>query len=172
MKRKRVARYYAEALFYAAQKWGQEEEVGENLASAKNMLEEYTEFQRILADRLISPEEKERALKALLPRVLSREKEEVITAIAPEYQRLLDEAKDMEAVEVEVAAPLSSAQEIELKERLSRLIGKEVRLEVKVEPKILGGLVIRWGDRVVDASIKKKLELLGAHLKTASHPVN
>ena len=172
MKRKRVARYYAEALFYAAQKWGQEEEIGESLASTKNILEEYTELQKILANRLISPEEREQALKALLPRVLSKEKEEVITAIAPEYQRLLDEAKGMEAVEVKVAAPLSSAQELELKERLSRLIGKKVRLEVTMEPEILGGLVLRWGGRVVDASIKKKLELLGAHLKTASHPVN
>lgn len=172
MKHKRVARYYAEALFYAAQKWGQEEEIGEKLASAKGIFEKFAELRKTLANDLISPGEKELALKALLPRVMSREKEEIITAIAPEYQRLLDEAKDMEAVEVKVAAPLSSDQELELKNRLSRLIGKQVRLEIMMEPELLGGLVLRWGDRVIDASVKKKLELLGDHLKTDLHPVN
>ncbi len=172
MKHKRAARYYAEALFYAAQKWEQEEEIGEKLASLKNIFEEYAELQKILANPLISPQERELALKDLLPRVTSRKKEEVITAIAPEYQRLLDEAKDMEAVEVKVAAPLSPALELELENRLSRLIGKKARLEIKMEPEILGGLVLRWGDRVIDASVKKKLELLGTHLKTALHPVN
>lgn len=172
MKGKRAARYYAEALFNAAQKRGQEEEIGEKIASLNSIFEEYAELQKILANPLISTKEKEKALKNLLPRVLSRKKEDVIAAVAPEYQRLLDEAKDMEAVEVKVAVPLTPALELELKNRLAGLVGKKVRLEIKLEPEILGGLVIHWGDRVVDASIKKKLELLEVHLKTAIHAVN
>ncbi len=172
MKGKRAARYYAEALFNAAQKQGQEEDIGEKIASLNSIFGEYTEFQKILANPLISTKEKEKALKDLLPRVLSRKKEEAIAVIATEYQRLLDEAKDVEAVEVKVAAPLTTALELEMKTRLTSLIGKKVRLDIKLEPEILGGLVIHWGDRVVDASIKKKLELLEAHLKTAIHAVN
>jgi len=172
VKDKRTARHYAEALFYAAQKQGQEEEIGEGLASMKNILEEYAELQKILSSSLLSPEEKEKALLALLPQVLSIKKEEIVTSIAAEYQRLLDQAKDVEAVEVKVAAPLSPALELELKNRLTRLIGKKVRLEMKMEPEMLGGLTLRWGDRVVDASVRKKLELLGAHLKKDLHPVN
>lgn len=166
MNDKRVARHYAEALFYAAQKMGQEEEVGEKLASLKRIFEEDAELQKILSNPLISPEEKETALKDLLPRLLSRKKEEVIASIAPEYQRLLDKARDVEPVEVTVAAPLSPALESELENRLIRLAGKKVRLEIKINPQILGGLVVRWGDRVIDASVKKKLEFIGAHLKT------
>jgi F-type H+-transporting ATPase subunit delta len=163
---KRVARHYAEALFYAAQKWGQEEELGEKLASLKEIFEEDAELQKILSHPLISPQEKEQALKALLPRILSRKKEDMITSIAPEYQRLLDQSKDIEAVGVTVAAPLSPAMESELESRLVRFVGKKVRMEIKIEPKILGGLVLRWGDRVIDASVKKKLELIGARLRT------
>lgn len=166
MNDKRVARHYAEALFYAAQKWGQEEELGEKLASLKEIFEEDAELQKILSHPLISPQEKEQALKALLPRILSRKKEDMITSIAPEYQRLLDQSKDIEAVGVTVAAPLSPAMESELESRLVRFVGKKVRMEIKIEPKILGGLVLRWGDRVIDASVKKKLELIGARLRT------
>jgi F-type H+-transporting ATPase subunit delta len=166
VKDKRLARHYAEALFYAAQKWGQEEELGEKLAALNQIFAEDAELQKILSNPLISPQEKETALKALLPRLLSRKKEELITAIAPEYQRLLDQAKDVEPVEVTVAAPLSTALESTLEDRLMRLIGKKVRLEIRIEPKILGGLVLRWGDRVIDASVRKKLELIGTHLKT------
>lgn len=166
MNDKRVARHYAEALFYAAQKWGQEEELGEKLASLNEIFEEDAELQKILSHPLISSQEKEQALKALLPRILSRKKEEMFTSIAPEYQHLLDQAKDIEAVGVTVAAPLSPAMESELESRLVRFVGKKVRMEIKIEPEILGGLVLRWGDRVIDASVKKKLELIGVRLRT------
>ena len=102
----------------------------------------------------------------MLPQVLSREKDDFVTSLAPEYQRLFDEARDVEPVEVTVAAPLSPAQESELEKRLNRIVGKKVRLEIKIEPDILGGLVLRWEDRVIDASVKKKLDSIGAHLKT------
>ena len=155
MKSNRVARHLAEALFYAVEKLGQEEEVGEKLASLKEMVEEDAEFRRILSHPLLSPQEKEQAIKDFLPRLLSRKKEELFTSIAQEYQSLLDQAKDIEAVEVTVAAPFSPALESELEKRLIRLIGKKVRMEIKIDPDILGGLVFRWGDRVVDASVKK-----------------
>ena len=165
MKHKKAARYYAETLFYAAQKRGQEEEIGEKLASLKNISEEYAELRDTLSNPLIPLKERQRALEALLPQVLSRKKEEFFTAIASEYQNIVDKAKDIEAVEVTVASPLSPALELELENRLARLIGKKARLEIKIEPEILAGLVLRWGDRVIDASVKKKLELLGTHLK-------
>ena len=78
MKSNRVARHLAEALFYAVEKLGQEEEVGEKLASLKEMVEEDAEFRRILSHPLLSPQEKEQAIKDFLPRLLSRKKEELL----------------------------------------------------------------------------------------------
>ncbi len=162
----RVARVYAEALFSEARKLGQAEELGEKLLSLKRRMDEDAEIQKILQHELISPQEKEKALKDLLPRLLTRGSEEMIVAIVPEYQRLLDEEKDVEPVEVTLASAITPALETELKQRLAQVVGKEVRLEQKIDPAILGGMVLRWGDRVIDASTKKKLELIGDHLKT------
>ncbi len=166
MSHKRVARVYAEALFSAAQKQGQEEELGQKLASLKERFEEDAELQRILQQQFVSPQEREEALKALLPRLLNREKDELLMVVVSEYKRLLDKAKNMELMEVTVAAPLSPALESELEIKLSDFIGKKIRLQTRVDPKILGGLVLRWGDQVLDASVKKKLEQIGTHLKT------
>ena len=166
MSQDKVAPGYAEALFSEARKMGQAEELGEKLLSLKRRMEEDAELQKVLQHELISPQEKEKALKELLPRLLSREREEMIISIVPEYQRLLDEEKDVEPVEVTLASAITPALESELKQRLAQVIGKKVRLEIKIDPKILGGMVLRWEDRVVDASVKKKLELIGDHLKT------
>ena len=166
MKPKIVVRHFAEAFFYAVKKLGHEEWMGEKLLCLKEMIEEYAEFQRILSHPLMPFHEKEQAIRDLLPSFLSRKKEDLFISIAQEYQRLLNQAKDIESVEVTVAVPLSPALESEVRKRLIRLIGKEVRMEVKIDPDILGGLVFCYGDRVVDASVKKKLELFGSYLKT------
>lgn len=166
MSQKRVARSYAEALFSTAQKWGQEDQLGARLNSLKKRLEEDAEWQRVLSHKLATPEEKEKALKALLPRLLERKDEESIISTVDEYQTLLDQSKNMELMEITAATPLSPALIAELENRLSGFVGKKIRLTIKVDPKILGGLVIHWGDQVLDASVKKKLEFIGTHLKT------
>ncbi len=166
MSQSRVARSYAEALFSAAQKWGQEDEVGVKLDSLKKRLEEDAELQRILQQQLLTPEDKERALKALIPRLAGRTTEETIVAVADEYQLLLDQAKNREYLEVTVATPLSPTLVSELEKRLSAFTGKNIRLQIKVDPKVLGGLVLRWGDRVIDASVRHKLESICTHIKS------
>jgi len=161
----RAARAYAEALFSAARKMGQADELGETLLSLKKRMEEDAEIRKILQHDLIPLQEKERALQDLLPRLLSRERDETFISIAPEYQRLLDQEKDVEPVELTVASPISPDLESELEEKLSGIVGKKVRLEVKIEPQLLGGMVLRWKERVIDASVRKKLERIGDHLK-------
>ena len=104
--------------------------------------------------------------RQLLPQLLNRKSEDNIISIAREYQLLLDKAKNMELMEVAVAAPLSPSMVSEMENRLGGYIGKKIRLKIHVDPKILGGLVLRRGDQVVDASVKKKLEIIGAHLKS------
>ena len=161
-----VARIYAEALFNEARKIGQAEELGEKLLSLKERMEQDAELRRALQHELISAQEKEKVLKTLLPRLLEREKDEMIAAVVPEYQRLLDRERDVEPVEVTLASAITPDLETELKQRLARVVGRKVRLETKIDPAILGGMVLRWEDRVIDASVKKKLELIGDHLKT------
>ncbi|NMA92513.1 MAG: ATP synthase F1 subunit delta [Firmicutes bacterium] len=166
MSQSRTARSYAEAIFSTAQKLGQENEIGLKLTSLKQRLKEDAEWRRILHHKLLTPEEKEKALKTLIPQLLNRTVEDTIIATIEEYQTLLDKAKNRELVEITAAAPLSPSLTSELETRLGELIGKKIRIQIKIDPKIVGGLVIHWGDQVVDASVKRKLESIGAHLKT------
>jgi len=82
-----------------------------------------------------------------------------------EYQRFLDRARGIKRAEMTVALPLSEGLKRELDTRLAFLAGQDIRLEIRVAPSILGGFVLRLGDRVIDASLKKRLELLGRRLK-------
>ncbi len=166
MSQDKIARVYAEALFSEARKAGRAEELGEELLSLKKRMEEDAEIRKILQHELVSPREKEKALKDLLPRLLSRENQETIASIVPEYERLLDREKDVEPVEVTLASSITPALESELKQRLAGVVGKKVRLVMKIDPGILGGMVLRWEDRVIDASARRKLKLIGDHLKT------
>ena len=166
MSQDKIARVYAEALFSEARKAGRAEELGEELLFLKRRMEEDAEIRKILQHELISPREKEKALKDLLPRLLSRESQETIASIVPEYERLLDREKDVEPVEVTLASSITPALESELKQRLAGVVGRKVRLVMKIDPGILGGMVLRWEDRVIDASARRKLKLIGDHLRT------
>ncbi len=166
MSQDKIARVYAEALFSEARKMGRAEELGEELLSLKRRVEEDAKIRKILQHELISAQGKEKALRDLLPQLLSREDQETIISIVPEYERLLDREKDVEPVEVTLASSITPALESELKQRLAGIVGKKVRLVMKIDPGILGGMVLRWKDRVIDASAKRKLKLIGDHLKT------
>ena len=166
MSQDKIARIYAEALFSEARKAGRAEELGEELLSLKRRMEEDAEIRKILRHELISTREKEKALKDLLPGLLSRESQETILSIVPEYERLLDREKDVEPVEVTLASSITPDLESELEQRLAGVVGRKVRLVMKIDPGILGGMVLRWEDRVIDASARRKLRLIGDHLKT------
>ena len=71
----------------------------------------------------------------------------------------------MEPVELTLAAPISPDLQRELEERLAAIVGKKVRLEVNIDPQLLGGMVVRWKGRLIDASVRRKLVRIGDHLR-------
>jgi F-type H+-transporting ATPase subunit delta len=77
--------------------------------------------------------------------------------VRDEYQRLLDEHRGMAHAVVFTAVPLSQEEERAVGQRLRELTGKEIVLERQVDPEILGGLVARVGDRLVDGSTRTRL---------------
>jgi F-type H+-transporting ATPase subunit delta len=77
--------------------------------------------------------------------------------VAEEYGRLLDAQRGIERAEVISAVPLDGGQRARIAELLEGIGGKEVRLTSTVEPRILGGLIARVGDRVIDGSVRTKL---------------
>ena len=87
-----------------------------------------------------------------------------LDAIVEEYGRLADEAAGRVRATATTAVPLGRQDADRLAESLSQRLGREVRLEALVDPRIVGGLVLRIGDRVVDASVATRLYQLRRHL--------
>ncbi|MDQ2923601.1 MAG: ATP synthase F1 subunit delta, partial [Candidatus Dormibacteraeota bacterium] len=91
-----------------------------------------------------------------------------INAILDEYERLADEAAGRVRATVTTAIELTPRDRERVAGELSKRIGKEVKLQVEVDPKILGGLKLQYGDHLVDASVATRLEQLRRRLAEAS----
>lgn len=173
-----IARRYARALFEIARQKGATEAFAVVLEEVGRALAENQELRRVLYHQLIPVREKQKImdslfrdidpiLKNFLHLVLTKGRERYLPEMAVQFRRLVDRENRVLPVEVQVAAPPSAELIAALQEKLRRVTGQNVRLDTRIEPSLLGGMVIRIGDRVLDASLKKKLELLGEHLKGA-----
>jgi F-type H+-transporting ATPase subunit delta len=115
---------------------------------------------KALSERLgdINPQ----ALK-LVSQLVAKGRLRMIDDIAEEYQRLLDNYRGIEGVEVAevtTAIPLDDEDKLRLAQRLTSLVGKPIVLKAKVDSNLIGGIIIRVGDKLIDGSIRSKLEAL------------
>lgn len=81
------------------------------------------------------------------------------------FRRYLHEQEGIVAVTTTTATPLDHAHAEEITAALKQALHKEIELETVVDPAIMGGIVVRYGDHVADGSIRSRLEALGEHLK-------
>ncbi|MFN3974856.1 MAG: F0F1 ATP synthase subunit delta [Dehalococcoidia bacterium] len=81
----------------------------------------------------------------------------ILPWVAQEFQRLSDEAEGVLRVEVTSGVPLTDSDQQDLAERLGRVTGKRVVLVLRTDPSLLGGVVLRIGDRVIDGSVRGML---------------
>jgi F-type H+-transporting ATPase subunit delta len=84
----------------------------------------------------------------------------VLPAILSEYQRLLDESQGRERAEVTAALDLDEAQRARLGRQLSTLLDKEVVLTARTDEEVIGGVLVRIGDRIIDGSARGRLRSL------------
>jgi F-type H+-transporting ATPase subunit delta len=96
--------------------------------------------------------------------VVERGREEVLTSIYGEYQRLANEHRNILAVDVSAAVPLSDEQLSELARSLEARTGKRIRIQEQTEPELLGGLIVRMGDTILDGSVRTRLRRLHEQL--------
>jgi F-type H+-transporting ATPase subunit delta len=81
----------------------------------------------------------------------------LVPGILDEYERLVDAHGGIERAEVVSAVDLNDAQRSAVLGVVEDIVGTEVRLTTRVEPEILGGLIVRVGDRVMDGSVRARL---------------
>lgn len=80
--------------------------------------------------------------------------------IAEDFDHLLDEQRGIVRASVKTAIPLDEAEKNQVMQQLAKVTGKQIKLETKVDPSLMGGMVLRVGDRVLDGSVKARLEAL------------
>jgi F-type H+-transporting ATPase subunit delta len=86
-----------------------------------------------------------------------RRRTPLTSAIRQEFEALVDEAAGRTEVELTVATELPAAEQRKLADILSQKSGREVRIDVRIDPAILGGAIVRQGDHVTDGSIRRRL---------------
>jgi F-type H+-transporting ATPase subunit delta len=161
---------YAEALLEAARERDELEGVLEELQEFETALEESEELRLFFYGSQIPEREKRRAIDALTEgmslttrnflKVLSDNgREEIFEEILLRYEELVKEYLGKVEVAVTTAVELSEEQLDRMKERLGRsLEGREVILQTSVDPNILGGAVFQYGGRMIDSSVRGRLE--------------
>jgi F-type H+-transporting ATPase subunit delta len=172
-----VARVYAVALLDAAQQSGVAAALAEFRSFLDDVLTPQPAFERLLCapvtvvedklrliDRVVAPRGSELFVNFL--RVLARHNRlDIVRAIAELATREHEVRSGQKRVQVTSATPLSEAARAAIAASLQPLISAQPILETAVDPKLVGGMVIRVGDTVYDGSVKNRLKQLRARLR-------
>ena len=172
MSQRTVARRYATALYREADSAGTLEAVDDDVLMLRQSIDSNDELSRFFESPVIPQEKKDDVLTSLLEdRVASltlrflrllveKDRETMTKAILDQYQSLRDEQRNIVDAHVTVAKALADETRDALVEALEEKTGKSIRLHMKENPDLIGGLVIRIGDRVIDGSVRNQLNAL------------
>ncbi len=171
---------YAQALFDLSVETGALEPVERDLASLKAMVAESRDLRDLLITPRIGHEEKGKALQAVAERagfdpttrkflglVAANRRTAVLPSVVTAFEQLVAKRRGTIVAEVTTAVPLDPAQTEGLKAALRAALGKDPDMQTRVDPAILGGVRVRVGSRLYDASLKSRLDSLKYALKRA-----
>lgn len=163
---------YAEALFNVVQAEGEIERVEDELYRFSKVLDGNHELKQALSDKAIDRGQRTKVLEDLLADKVSPHTLGLLTFIVgqgrarqmpqilQELSELAAEARNAVVAEVSSATPLDSRQRTALQEALSKATGKKVAVKVMVDPSLIGGIVAKMGETIIDGSVKRRLEQL------------
>ena len=171
MKEGKIARVYATALYQAAQEAGRVEQVRKDLGEFVQAVESSGELRQFLVAEEIPDARKKEALLELtdggdemvrnfLRLLVDKNRESELGDAYRALVGLVEEAQGLVHVEVVTAVPLTKELEDALRTKIESSLDRTVELTVTVDKEILGGLRLRIGDRVADASVRHRLERL------------
>jgi F-type H+-transporting ATPase subunit delta len=166
-----LARVYGRSLFEVAREHGKLDELREQLGQFVDALNEHRGLQVFFFSPYFSTREKQEALGRVLDGaderllnflalLIENHRMPVIFRVRREFERLWEQEHRMLAVEITSAIELDSATTDNLGERIGERTGHKVKLTARVNPDILGGIVLRVGNSILDASIRNRLEQL------------
>jgi F-type H+-transporting ATPase subunit delta len=169
---------YAQALFSVVKAEGDLERVEDELFRFGKLLESNNDLKQALQEPGIDRSQRVKVLEDLLADkvsphtlglvtfVVASERGRQLPQILGELSELAAEARKSVVAEVRSATPLEAKQRTALAEALGKATGKKVELKVLVDPSIIGGVVAKIGDTVIDGSVKRRLENLKEQVRS------
>jgi F-type H+-transporting ATPase subunit delta len=170
-----LARVYARSLFQVAREQGHLDELREQLGQLADALDEHRELAVFFFSPYFSTAEKQQALARVLDGadpillnflnlLIENHRMPVIFRIRDDYERLWEEENRTLPVEITSAIKLDEATTESVGKKIGERTGRKVTLAARVDPDILGGIIIRVGNSILDASIRNRLEQLRRHV--------
>lgn len=173
-----VAERYASSLFELAREAGSIDAVGADLDRFQALLDESADLKRLVASPVFSADEQQRAISAIAAKagiagivgnflkvVAANRRLFALPGMIRAFRLIAAEHRGEVTAEVTSAHALTAAQEKELKSALKGVTGKDVAVNVTVDPTVLGGLIVKVGSRQIDTSLRTKLSTLKLALK-------
>ena len=169
MIKSQVGRRYSKAIFDIAEEKNQVKEIYELLNSAMVLYRTDKGFKNFIRNPLISNEEKKLVLNEIFGKdnsdnlnillyILDRGRINCIKYIVAEYLKIYYRKNRILDVRATFTKELTEEQKKKLIDKLSQKTGKEINLEIKIDKNILGGGIIRIGDKIIDGSIRRELD--------------
>ena len=174
-----MAGRYAQALFDLAKESKSADKVAADLTTFQTLIDESADLRRFLRSPAFSAQEQERALGSLLNKagiagtaanflklVAAKRRLFALPDMIRDYHTLNDSEKGLTRAEITVAEPLKDAYVLELKDALAKVSGSSgVSMHVTVDPAIIGGMIVKLGSRMLDASLRTKLNMIRTRMK-------
>jgi F-type H+-transporting ATPase subunit delta len=166
-----IAQVYARSVFEVAKERGTLDEVREQLGQFADALDQNRELATFFFSPYFSTKEKEEALDGLLEDadptlvnllkvLIENHRMPAIFRIRRELDRLWEEEHKLLPVQITSAVPLDDATVERVGREIGEQTGREVELTTNVDPDVLGGIVLRVGNQILDASIRNRLDQL------------
>jgi F-type H+-transporting ATPase subunit delta len=173
-----MAGRYAAALFELAKEQGQLAQVESDLKGFQGLLNESADLRRLVRSPVISAEDKAKALTAILGKagisglttnfflLIARNRRLFAAAdMLKDFRTLLAAERGEVTADIASAHPLTPDQMTALKDALRVQVGKDVQMNTRVDPNLLGGLIVKLGSRMIDSSLRTKLNNLKVAMK-------
>jgi F-type H+-transporting ATPase subunit delta len=170
---------YAEALLELADARGQTDAVAADVAGVAEVVNADPAFAKYLADPTVKRHEREQTLAtvfegkinglllAFLQVLSSKNHLAHFPGIAGAFKKLLDVRSGKVAVEVTVAKELSAGELEDVRQQISQKLNKDAQITQKIDESIIGGLVLKIGDKLIDGSVKSQLDSIKSRMIAA-----
>ena len=174
-----LALKYAQAIYEIATEKAMLDQVEKELKLVEATIAGHEELAHLIYHPLVPAEAKKQTISQIFAEELNvfvrnfilllidKRREPALPAIIREYIRLANEARNIAEAEVITARELSPEQQAALAGKLSKVTGKNIVLKTTIDQELLGGVVVKIGDKLIDGSVARQLKALKAALSAS-----